>query len=134
MLNKKIIFLFVITWSAAIATAQNVSVWSLERCIDYAQKNSINIKQSQLAVRNSEIAVQQNKLVQYPDLNGNIGFNGNSGRAFDPSNYQIKQQTLGYNNLGLSTNVTLYNGGRIKKSIEQSKKICYLYLILPNQK
>ncbi len=121
MLNKRIIFLCVISWSAAIATAQNVNVWSLERCIDYAQKNSITIKQSQLSVRNSEIAVQQNKLAQYPDLNGNIGFSGNSGRSLDPSNYQIQQQTLGYNNFGLSSGVTLYNGGRIKKSIEQSK-------------
>ena len=45
--------------------------WTLETCIDYALKNNIQIKQSELNTELSEINLTQSKANLLPSLNGN---------------------------------------------------------------
>lgn len=42
--------------------------WSLERCIEYALENNIQIKQQELNVKVSENQLTRSKLSAYPNL------------------------------------------------------------------
>ncbi len=95
--------------------------WSLQQCIEYAQDNNLAVQQTELNVQNSEITLHQSKMARYPNLNASTSLGLNSGRFFDPVSNAPATQTSQFNSLGLNTGMILYQGGRIKNSIKQSK-------------
>lgn len=95
--------------------------WPLEKCIQYAQNKSLTIKQSQLAVSTNKITLEQNKMSRYPTVNGSANLGLNSGRTVDYSTNEISTRTSISNSFGVNSGVALYQGGRIKNSIKQSK-------------
>lgn len=91
--------------------------YSLQESIDYALKNNIQLRQSQLNVESSLNSLEQSRWLKYPALNGSFGLNGNLGRNVDPFSNSIVTQAIATNNLGVGANVTLYNGYRIKNTV-----------------
>ncbi len=102
-----------------ISNAQET--WSLEKCIQYAQQNSLTMKQAEVGVENTRLTQKQNKMERMPSVNGDISGGYSFGRTIDPTTNTFRSQSRGTNGFGLGANVTLYNGGRINNSIEQSK-------------
>lgn len=96
-------------------------VWGLEKCILHAQQASIVVNQTQLAVDQAKINLNQAKQSRNPNLNANTGVNWNFGRTIDPTTNDFITSTFFSNNLGLNTGVSLFEGFRIKNSIEQSE-------------
>ena len=113
---KKIIFFLLFTGNLF---AQDT--WSLERCIEYAQKNSITIKQSQLQIETANLAIRQSKASQYPGANFSTNLGSNFGRSINPSSNQFENAAIGFNSASINVNQTVYDGGRINNSIKQSK-------------
>lgn len=95
--------------------------WDLQKCITHAQKQSISIQQANLAIDQAEISEKISKHSRYPNLNGSSNLNWNFGRSIEPTTNEFVSSTFLSNNLSLNTGVTLYNGGRIKNQIQQSK-------------
>ena len=116
---KKIILLGISLLSVSIIQAQDN--WTLERCIDYAQKNSISVKQSQIQIGNAELTERQLKANKRPNLNASGSFGGNFGRVIDPSTNSFIATQLGFNSYSLNTGGPIYQGGQIDKSIAQNK-------------
>ena len=54
--------------------------WSLQRCINYALENNIQIKQQSVAVDYQENQVNQARYDRLPNLNGQLANNYNFGR------------------------------------------------------
>jgi outer membrane protein len=101
--------------------AQAQDTWTLERCIDYAQKNSISVKQAQISIGNAELSERQFKANKRPSLSASGSAGANFGRAINPSTNSFISTQLGFNSYGLNISGPIYQGGQIDKSIAQNK-------------
>ena len=113
--------LTLIIFLGAFGTGSAQSRWSLEKCINYAQQNSLNVKRSELSIQDAKLVEKLAIQNRYPSLNATAGGGFQFGRRIDPASNDFVTESIGYNSVQLSTNVTIYNGGRIKNTIKQSK-------------
>lgn len=109
---KKISNFFVLLFvfiSAITANAQSKK-WTLEECVEYALKNNISIKQSELDIKSSTI--NKNAAIGdfLPNLNGSASHSWSIGSNTNPVTNLRENQTTQYTQVGLSSNVGIYNG------------------------
>ena len=119
-MKKAFITFLIVTLIQSIGWSQDE--WSLNRCIQYAIENSFDIYQSDLELERSEINTKQSRDSRLPDLSGSANAFVNFGRSIDPTTNSFVTTTFFSNGYSLNTNMTLYNGGRIKNSILQSEE------------
>jgi outer membrane protein len=118
MIKKIILLSFLLGNLTLVVQAQDT--WSLERCIDYAQKNNIGVKQSQIQIGTADLTTQQSKAARYPGVNFSTNIGANFGRSINPSTNQFEISTIGFNSGSINVNQTIYDGGRINKSVQQA--------------
>ena len=85
--------------------------WDLATCLAYAQSHNITINSLRLSAKSGEQDVMLSRAARYPNLGGNVSqslTNYTSGGSLNPAS--------GY---GISSTVTLYNGGYINNDIKQ---------------
>lgn len=119
IVNRLIAICCVITLWSATTVAQDV--WNLERCIQHAIQNNIDIQQGRLSIEQANINHKVATHSRYPSLSAGTNLGLNFGRTIDPTNNEFITQSFLSNSLSLNSNVTVYNGGRIKNSIEQAE-------------
>ncbi|MCP4310988.1 MAG: TolC family protein [Bacteroidetes bacterium] len=96
--------------------------WSIEDCIEYAMENNIQIKQTVLNTRYNENLLKQSRLGQIPNLNGSSNYTYSLGRALDQTTYQFTDnQQINSISLGISSSVNLFNGLKVRNTIEQNE-------------
>lgn len=116
---KPVIFLLLIFLLPVAASAQNL--WTLDRCIDHALSNNLNIQLSQLDIEISEANLTQARHLRAPNLNGFASHNYNWGRSFDVFTNLAVTQRVQSNSFGVSTGVTLFNGFQNQNTIKQNE-------------
>jgi outer membrane protein len=113
----KNVFIFIAGAAMLIArVSSGQEKWSLQKCIDYAIENNIQIKQQGLNAEYSQNLVNQAKSDRLPNINGSLSNYYNFGRslAFDNTYQNVNStQVSGY----LSTDLTLWNGSIINNTI-----------------
>jgi len=109
-------FLF---WSAH---AQEVTKWSLEECVNHAYDNSLSVQRSQLAMQDNEAQLKQGHLSRLPTLNANIFNSWRWGRSIDPTTNLFTTNRINSNGANFASNLQVYNGSRLSRSINQGKK------------
>ena len=92
------------------AWGQTTDTWTLERCLEHAFEHNLQLKQSQLGFRQSEIATLAAKGAFLPNLNASSSFGVNIGQTIDPFTNQFATDAIQSSNVGLSSGVTLFNG------------------------
>lgn len=103
------------------AGAPETVKWTLQECIAYAYKHNIQVRQSELAVLNSELNLRQAKYNRLPNLNASTGVSNNVGRSIDPfTNLPINQE-VNSQSYNLNSSVTLFNGFQQVSTIRQSE-------------
>lgn len=112
-----ILLLFSLSFVAGTSHCQEV--WSLERSVTHALKNSIGILQSDIATSNAEIDLEVAKQARYPNLSAGTNLSWNFGRTIDPTSNSFITETFFSNNYSLGSGVLLYNGSRIKNTIKR---------------
>ncbi len=95
--------------------------FSLEQCIDYALKNNIQVKQSELNTEISNINLIQSEANLLPSLNGNASHSYNTGNTVDRFTNQFHSATTLSQNFSLSSDVTLFSGLQNMNSIKENK-------------
>lgn len=95
--------------------------FSLEQCIDYAYKQSFDIKQRLLKIRQSENVLRQSKQAVYPSVSGSFSQGVSSGRSIDPFTNDFIQHTVSSNSIGLGSNMTIFNGFTLKNQVVQNE-------------
>lgn len=75
---------------AAMSFTQAQNRWSLEQCIDYALKNNISIKQSEVDLKMSDIEQLQARGAFFPSVNGNLSYQLNEGKNINPVTNQFQ--------------------------------------------
>lgn len=95
--------------------------WDIARCVDYALKNNISVRQTDLQSRLSALNYQQNKASQFPNLNfsGSVGYR--LGRSENPTTGVLEDNNFLNSGVQLQSQVTLFNWFQIKNTIEASK-------------
>lgn len=123
MINKTMNRLLAICCMIAMWSTPNIAqdVWNLEKCINHAMQNNIDIQQGRLNIEQANITNKTAAHSRYPSLNGNTNLSLNFGRTIDPTNNEFITQSFLSNGISLSSNVTLYNAGRINSTIKQSE-------------
>lgn len=101
-----------------VANAQNV--WSLQKCIDYALENNIQIKQQELNTNYYENQVSQAKSNRLPNLNAQIGNDNSFGRSltYDNTYKNVNSSSI---TGGASTNLTIFDGFQLSNTIDKQE-------------
>lgn len=107
--------------TAAVQAANNESKITLQKAVDIALKNNIQIKQSTISVQNSELILQQSKNNKLPSVNGFTGLSTNFGRGIDFITNSYTNQTNTNNNLGLNADVIIYQGNLLQNTIKRNE-------------
>jgi outer membrane protein len=94
---------------------------TLEQCIDYALKNNIQIKQSELNTEIADLNLVQSEANLLPSLNGQASHSYNFGRTIDRFTNEFATQQVLSQNLGLSSDITLFNGLQTVNTIHQNR-------------
>jgi outer membrane protein len=103
------------------ALAQTTDKWDLRRCVDYAMKNSISVRQADIAARSSEIALKQSQLAQIPSLNYNINNGFSFGRTLDRTTNVYVSRSAMFQQMSLQSNALLFNFNSQRNAIEANK-------------
>jgi len=116
----KLLFLGLVTLSSAKAFGQSDTSLSLQKCIDIAIKNNLDVKQSELKAQSARIDFMQAKESMLPTLNANINHGINQGRNINPFTNTYVNQSLTYGNYSLESNLTLFGGLQNVNAIKQT--------------
>lgn len=119
-IDLKILLLFIfILFSVIIVSSQEK--WTLEKCLEYALKNNIQIKQQELNSRYSENNLKQSKLSLLPSLNGSTSQNYSWGRSVNMFTNDFSEEKTMSLSFGLSSSVTVFNGFQNYNTIRQKQ-------------
>lgn len=115
-MRKKLLITLALCLAFAAAKGQDdkapVYSMTLQDCLQFATQNSFTRQSTALSAESKELGYEQSKQERLPNLNASVSEN------VSHSNGQSASFGGSY---GVSTGVTLYNGGSINNTIEQSK-------------
>jgi outer membrane protein len=99
------------------AFSQADSLWTLEKCIQYALTQNISVRKSALSTERSAVSYDEAKAQRLPFANGSAGQSfgwskGTSGSGYSASNGS---------NYSVNAGVSLFSGFKITNQIEQAK-------------
>ena len=113
---RKIFTITFLLLGTLLTSVQAQEVWSLEKCITYAQKNNIKIKQGIITTQYQQNQLKQAKNSRLPNLNGQASQNLNFGRSLTYDN-TYKDINSSETDLGLSTTVPVFAGFQINNNV-----------------
>lgn len=116
---RRIILITLLAISVQGIKAQQV--WSLEKCINYALENNLQLKQQQLLVQASRADLKQSRYDMLPSITGNASHVYNYGQTIDRYTNEFATSRVQSNNFYLQGGVTLFNGFQKLNYIRQTQ-------------
>ena len=101
--------------------AQAQDKWDLRRCVEYAVKNNISVKQADVQARIAELQLKQQKYNKIPTASFSTGLGMQFGRSIDPTTNLFTNTQLLYQNLQLQGGITIFSFGQVRNAIEAAK-------------
>lgn len=84
--------------------------WTLQECVDYALKNNISIKQTELDAETTAISKKAALGNFLPSINANASHSWNIGLNQNITTGLLENQTTQFTSAGINSNITIYNG------------------------
>lgn len=106
----------------SVAFADGISDWTLERCIQQALSQNIDIQLSMLSEEQAALAFDQATRNFGPEFSGSVGQFYQSGRSIDRFSNQFVQSTISSNNFQLQGSLLLFNGLQNHNARKQAKQ------------
>jgi len=103
------ITILILLFLSVLSQAQSKK-WSLEECVNYAIKNNISIKQSELDAKSASIEKSSAIGGFLPSLNINGSHSWNIGLNQNITTGLLENQTTQFTAAGLNSNIDVYNG------------------------
>ena len=103
------IILTIVLFLGLLSQAQSKK-WTLEECVDYAIKNNISIKQSELDIKSASIEKSSAVGNFLPTFNINGSHSWNIGLNQNITTGLLENQTTQFTSAGINSNVAIYNG------------------------
>jgi outer membrane protein len=120
-MKKILIPIILIALSAPGLFAQADSLWTLDRCIDQAIQYNLDVKRQELTLQSAYQDVRQSKMDLLPNLNGVLEHQLGAGRVLDRGTYEWKDANVSQGDLGLQSDLTIFNGLQGLNSMKMSK-------------
>ena len=97
--------------------------WTLEKCVNYAYENNLQIKQSSLSIEQARVNNNATKANALPSLNFNTNYALQFGRAIDPvtNTRIIGGNSAQTNSSSLTASWVIFGGLQNHNAIKQSK-------------
>lgn len=118
MITKKTVFFLLLIGFQLSAQSKK---WTLEECVDYAIKNNISVKQSELDLKTSDIDKLEAIGGFLPSLSGNANYSINTGASINPVTNQFQNQTFKSFSASANTGLMLFNGLANWKTLQRAK-------------
>jgi len=99
----------------------NQPAWTLQKCIEYAFENNIQIKQQTLNEELYRLDLIKNKYNFLPSLNANATHGYTWGRSVDRYTNQFSESEIRSNNFSLSSQLVIFNGFQLYNNLRQSE-------------
>jgi outer membrane protein len=112
---------FILMLTSSMARGQEALPWSLERCIDHAIQYNLQVKRQELLLQSTGQDHRQSKLDLLPNLNGSIDHQLGAGRVLDRGTYKWVNTNVSQGDLGLQSEVNLFNGLQGMNSMKMYK-------------
>jgi outer membrane protein len=124
MRKRTIILLLMLQCSIGIVTnAQEplpAGELTLDQAIALGIKNNIDVQQSRLDMKVSEIGWHQAQLNRLPDLNAYVGHGINQGRSIDPFTNSYINQRVDFANYNAQSTLPLFAGLSLHNAVKQN--------------
>ncbi|MFN8133856.1 MAG: TolC family protein, partial [Bacteroidales bacterium] len=114
-------FFLMISCFLFVTAVKSQEVWTLEKCVEYALSNNIQVKQQLLQVKNESAMLQQDKLSLLPSLNGGASHGYNFGQTVDRYTNQFATSRVQTDNFYLGSSLTLFDGFQKINQVKQRK-------------
>src|SRR5690349_7753002 len=90
--------------------------WDLRRCVEYAMKNNLSVRQADVQARIAALQLKQAKLNKWPtaSFSGNVGWQ--FGRSIDPTTNLYTTNNFFFNQFTLQGGAPIYTFGRVKNT------------------
>ncbi|HNS12261.1 MAG TPA: TolC family protein [Bacteroidia bacterium] len=95
--------------------------WDLQRCIDHALENNIQIRQTELTTELNQHYKSQSIANLFPSLNGSASQNYYYGRSIDPFTNSFTTSQVRSNNFAISSSISLFEGFQLQNALRQSQ-------------
>ncbi len=112
---RYLVFVFIILLFSTKGVGQEK--WSLQQSVDYALKNNISVKQSDVQARISAITAKQSKATLYPNLTGNINSSYQHGLTTNPTTNILESSSYISGNMNLQASYNIFNWNARKNTI-----------------
>ena len=114
--------ILVIALFAFSAQSFSQEQWDLQRCVDYAMDNNLDIIQARLNIDRSDITLKQNKYNLLPNLNAGGSYGFNFGQRIDPFTNEFARGQVTTGNLFLASSVDLFNAFSKMNAVRSSEQ------------
>ena len=104
---RKIFTIAFLLLGVQLTSLRAQEVWSLEKCINYALKNNIKIKQGVISTQYQQNQLKQAKNSRLPNLNGQVSQNLNFGRSLTYDN-TYRDINSSESDIGLGTTIPIF--------------------------
>ena len=118
MITKKIVFLLLLV---GLQLSAQEKKWTLEECVDYAIKNNVSIKQSELDLKISDIEKLEAVGGFLPSLNANANYSVNTGASINPVTNQFQNETFKSFSASANSSINLFSGLSNWKTLQRAK-------------
>lgn len=120
-MKKRFINLGMIILIPFLAYSQQEDIWTLDRCINYAIENNLDIKRQELQSQLSQKDYNQTKFDILPDLGIGVEHQLSSGRSLNLEKYEWENTKKQQGSAGMRSELTLFHGLRNMNNIKYNK-------------
>jgi outer membrane protein len=110
MMKKTALLIILSAISFGLTSAQVEEPWSLEKCINYALENNIQVKRQELQSELTEKDYTQSYFNFTPTLNAGLEHSLSNGRALNTELYRWENAQQTFGSMGVRSELTLFNG------------------------
>ncbi len=115
------LMVFLFFSSVICAQAPPVEQWDILRCVDYALKNNISVRQTDLQSRFSALTYSQSKSARLPSLNYGASGGFSFGRSENPVTGVVVDNNFFSTRMDLQSQVSLFNWFSQRNTIEANR-------------
>ena len=110
MKNRIQVIPFIVMLFIGFTSAAQQKKWTIQECVDYALKNNISIKQSELDIKSANIDKSSAIGNFLPSINAGASHSWNIGLNQNITTGLLENQTTQFTSASLNSNITIYNG------------------------
>ena len=127
MKSKKLLFI-IITFFISNNLSFSQEEWTLEKCINYAIENNIQLKQKEISADISKNNYDQSKFNFLPNISGFASHDQNWGKTFSNDKLAYIDEAYYNGNFGITGDLDIFNGLNNYFSLKENK-----YTFLANE-